>query len=119
MFNEKNIARLMDIATAACHVGLVLDARVVFNAILEAKKDFAPAKLGLAYSYLVIDQFEQATALTQEVLDADPNDTDAIGLLGFCCYLAGDKEQATTLLEPLNNCENAQAKQLAQDILSA
>ncbi len=119
MFDQKNIARLLDIANAACHVGLVLDARKIYEAILDLKPGFVPARLGLAYSYLTVDEFEQAANLLQDIVQENPQDEDAVAMLGFCCYLVGDTTQSKNLLEPLSKNASAHIVQLANDILSA
>lgn len=116
MFSAAQIQRLLDIANAGCHKGLVLDARAIYESVLTAKPDFAPALIGLAFSHLVVDDFAVAECLLAQVLARNPDDKDALVTLGFCYTMAQRADKATELLEPLVD-DPSSAGNLATDLL--
>ena len=99
MLTDAHIQRLLDIAYAGCHRGMVLEARSIFSALLRIRPNLAPAILGFAFSLMVVDEFSEAEALLrEEVLAHHPDDKDALLLLGLCLGLAGRGGEAGAIL---------------------
>lgn len=97
MLSDRQIARLLDLGNLACQKGLVSDARTILDGVLALRPDFAPAQVGLAFTHVVVDDFDGAVAILDKVLDANPADSDALAVLGLSHMLAGrqsDAEQA-------------------------
>lgn len=94
IFSQRQIARLLDIANMACQKGMVHDARCIFNAVLALKPGFVPAEVGLAFSHVVVDDFDGAQAILDRVLAEHDDDPDALAMLGLTHMLAGRREEA-------------------------
>jgi Flp pilus assembly protein TadD len=101
--NEKvddlaEVTRLVEIGLYAAHTGQVAKARALFEGLLKAKPKLSSAKLGLALSYLVVNEFEKAEEGFKEVLAIDPNHNEAQALLGLSMLLSGRVEEARPVL---------------------
>lgn len=116
MLTASDIQRLLDIANVGCHTGHVGQARTIYEGVLALKPGFAPARIGLAYSHLVIDEFDEAEIELKEILDANPADADALALLGLVYTLAGCQAPAEAILRPLATGQGARAE-LAENLL--
>ena len=114
MLAASEIQRLLDIANVGCHTGHVGQARTIYEGVLAMRPGFAPARIGLAYSHLVLDEFEAAEDILNDVLAACPADADAQVLLGLVHTLAGRRPQAEALLRPLSTGQGARAELAAQ-----
>lgn len=117
MLTASDIQRLLDIANTGCHTGHVGQARTIYEGVLALRPDFAPARIGQAYSHLVIDEFGEAEAILAEVLAANPADADAQVLLGLVCTLAGRSAEAEAVLQPLT-AESGSRAELAATLLN-
>lgn len=91
MLTERQIARLLDLANLACQKGMIGEGRSIFQAVLAIRPGFAPALVGLAFSHIVVDDFDGALTLLDKVLAAD---ADALAMRGLACMLAGRREEA-------------------------
>lgn len=117
MLSDAQISRLLDVANAACHGGNVVDARAMYAGVLALRPGFAPALMGNALSYIVVDDFDEAERLLKdEVLAAMPEDEDAKTLLGLCYTLARRQDEAEAVLGPLAAGEGPRAE-LASGLL--
>ena len=117
MLTESQITRLLDIANAGCHKGLVLQARAIYDGVLAVRPGHVPALIGQALSHIVIGEYDEADKLLCDgVLSEHPDDADARAVLGLCLCLADKKEEARTVLSPLaeNGGQNAE---LARSLL--
>ncbi|HJA08860.1 MAG TPA: tetratricopeptide repeat protein [Candidatus Mailhella merdigallinarum] len=94
MFSERQIARLLDIGNLACQKGLVAHARTIFDGVLALKPNFAPALVGLAFTHVVVDDFDGAQSILDKVLAANPEDSDALAVSGLSHMLAGRRDEA-------------------------
>lgn len=102
MLSDMQIQRLLDIANTGCQKGFVSEARTIYDGVLAVKPGFAPALIGKAFSYVVVDSFEEGERLLrEEVLAANPEDADGLSMLGLCLALAGRKDEARQILTPL------------------
>ena len=117
MLTDSQIARLLDIANAGCHKGLVLQARTIYEGVLSVRPGHVPALIGQALSHIVIGEYEQAEKLLRDgVLSEHPDDADAGVMLGLCLCLADKKDEAAALLRPLADGEGGSAE-LARSLL--
>ncbi|MBP3730846.1 MAG: tetratricopeptide repeat protein [Mailhella sp.] len=116
MLTEEQIFRLMDIANAGCHKGMVTEARTIYDGILSLKPDHVPAMIGQAFSHMVIEEYAEAEEKLRGILADHPDDKDASAALGLCMLLAGRKDDARELLKTLKNTEGP-AAQLADVLL--
>ncbi len=116
MLTDNQIARLLDIANAGCHKGAVLEARAVYEGVLAVKPGHVPALIGQAISRMVVGEYDAAEEQLRAVLDANPDDCDAIAALGLCLTLAGKAEEAAAALEKAAAAESP-AADLARRLL--
>ena len=119
MLTDSQIARLLDIANAGCHKGMPLKARTIYDGVLAVRPGHVPALIGQALSHITIGEYEQAeTILRDSVLSKHPDDADALTMLGLCYCLAGKKEEAQELLQPLADGDDTSAS-LARSLLES
>lgn len=117
MLTDSQIVRLLDIANAGCHKGMVMEARTIYEGILAVRPGHAPALIGRALSHIVIGEYGQAeTILRSEVLSENPDDAEGRVMLGLCLFLADKKDEAEEILQPLAEEEHSSAE-LAKSLL--
>lgn len=116
MFNDYEIKRLLDIASAGSHKGFGFDARTIFEVILSQRPEHSGAKLGLAHNYITVNEFDKAETLLKEVIASNNEDYDAKALLGFSYALIGNMVAAKPILEEVKNSDCA-SKELAEVLL--
>lgn len=117
MLTDSQIARLLDIANAGCHKGMVLEARTIYDGVLAVHPKHVPALIGQALSHIVIGEYEEAEKqLRDSVLSEHPEDADARATLGLCLCLADKKDEAREILAPLSE-EQGEAAALARSLL--
>ena len=117
MLTDSQIVRLLDIANAGCHKGMVMEARTIYEGILAVLPGHAPALIGRALSHIVIGAYGQAdTILRSEVLSENPDDAEGRVMLGLCLFLADKKDEAEEILQPLAEEEHSSAE-LAKSLL--
>ncbi len=117
MLTDSQITRLLDIANAGCHKGLVLQARAIYDGVLAVRPGHVPALIGQALSHIVIGEYDEAEKLLCDgILSEHPDDADAKAMLGLCLCLADKKQEARAVLSPLveNGGQNAE---LARSLL--
>ncbi|MGN1037810.1 MAG: tetratricopeptide repeat protein [Mailhella sp.] len=114
MLNDSQISRLLDIANAGCHKGLVLEARTIYEGILAVRPGHIPALIGQALSHIVIGEFEQAEEMLRR--EAICEDSDAKAMLGLCLCLSEKKDEAREVLQPLAE-EEGSAAAMARSLL--
>ena len=117
MLTDSQIVRLLDIANAACHKGLVLDARTIYDGVLAVRPGHVPALIGQALSHIVIGEYDKAEDLLRtQVLAGTPEDADAKVMLGLCLCLADRKDEARQILQELIDGQEKSAD-LARSLL--
>lgn len=117
MLTDAQVQRLQDIAYCATHAGNVLDARTIFAGILAIKPHSVACKIGMAFTHLVVDEFDKAESiLKDDVLAANPDDNEAKALLGLNFLLAGHSEEAKAIFLLLQE-QDGPACALANDLL--
>lgn len=121
MLNDAQTAQLLEISLAGSRMGQVLPARDICAAILAVKPHFVPAHIALAFSHIVVDEFDQARTLLHSVLQDLPEDKDALIMLGLAERLAGnlpEARQALTSVCPEHAESNAPQAQVAKALLA-
>ncbi|WP_294446113.1 tetratricopeptide repeat protein [uncultured Mailhella sp.] len=117
MLTDSQIARLLDIANAGCHKGMVLGARTIYDGVLAVRPGHVPALIGQALSHIVIGEYEEAEKLLRDdILSEHPEDTDARAMLGLCLCLADRKDEAREALRPLTE-KDGSASELACSLM--
>ena len=117
MLTDSQISRLLDIANAGCHKGMVLEARTIYDGVLAVRPGHVPALVGQALSHIVIGEYDEAEKLLRDgILSGHPEDADAAVMLGLCLCLAGKKEEARDVLLPLTDAEG-DASSLARSLM--
>jgi thioredoxin-like negative regulator of GroEL len=100
LIDDIQLAQLVDVALAAAHLGKPGEARAIFENLLVYKPEHTPARIGLAFSHLVCNDFEKAeTILREEILSRNPRDAEALALLGLALSFDGRIEEAAKVLE--------------------
>lgn len=88
---------LVNIGFAACMKGKVALARSLFADLIELKPDLKGAQTGLAFSYIVTDEFERGDEILQKQFDADPDDLDIKAFLAFSKALQHKEDEVREL----------------------
>ena len=118
MLNQDQIIRLQDIGVTACHMGAVYEARKIFDGLLALRPDNASALIGKALSHIVVDEFQVAEEILRaRVLENNPDDAEALTMLGLCYILGGHPEEARIVLGKVSG-QNTPTGQSARDLLS-
>lgn len=99
IIDQAEFSRLVDVGLAAAHLGDVARARDLFENLLRYK-EHAPARIGLALTYLVVGDFDKAAdILKDEVLASHPDDAEALALLGLAESFAGRSGEGVRAFE--------------------
>ncbi|MDR1546858.1 MAG: tetratricopeptide repeat protein [Deltaproteobacteria bacterium] len=112
-------AKLLEIGLFGAHSGQVLQARNVFEGLLQAAPELTTPKTGLAFCHLVINEFEAAEKGFRQVLATRPDDVEAQALLALTLGLTGRVGEAEPLLAKLRGGAGPVAelaKQLASSL---
>ena len=117
MFSERQIARLLDLGNLACQKGMVKESRTIFNGVLALKPDFAPALVGMAFTHIVVDDFDGAQSILDQVLAANAEDADALAMLGLAHMLAGRREEAEAVFARIP--QDSAANDMARAVMEA
>lgn len=110
---------LVNIGFAACMKGRIALARSLFADLLELQPDLKGARTGLAFSYIVTDEFERGDEILQKLLDDDPNDLDIRAFLAFSKALQHKADEVQELTEGITQKDSTaynlarQAQELA------
>lgn len=117
MLTDSQIARLLDIANAGCHKGMVLEARTIYDGVLAVRPGHVPALIGQALSHIVIGEYEEAEKLLCDgILSEHPEDADAQAMLGLCLFLSDRKDEAREVLRPLTE-KDGSSSELARSLM--
>lgn len=99
LMDKKNLSLLVETGFAACMQGKVLQARRIFENILDYKTS-TPAILGLAFTYLVVDDFDKGDNLLESL---DQNSDDVKAFKVFSLVLQRKVDEAYSLYENIEN----------------
>lgn len=116
--NDTQFSRLLDAGLAACHLGAVEEARIIHAGLLAERPDSIPARIGMAFCALVVDDFATAEQiLKSEILEKHPDDADALVMLALVYRLSGRQDEAIPVLERLEGT-GAATEDLAKTLLA-
>lgn len=115
ILTDKDVSTLLEIANLACHKGFPNAARNIVEGILAERKGFVPATITLAYSYVVVDEFDKALGILDEILDRNPDDGDARVMQVLAFMLSGRSDEAKQSLGRFNG--DSPQKQLAFELI--
>jgi cytochrome c-type biogenesis protein CcmH/NrfG len=117
MISEAQFSRLLDIALAATHRGLVADGRAVLEGLLTYWPGHQPTLIALAFNHAVVGDFEKAVAiLKDEALAKNKDDQQALAMLGLTLKLAERTEEAQEVLTALSKSSDQEVAALAQTL---
>jgi tetratricopeptide (TPR) repeat protein len=111
------LPRLVEIGLYAAHSGKVSQALALFEGLLQAAPGLVRGRLGLAFSRLVVNEFDQAEAGLRAVLAESPDHPEAKAVLGLTLALSGRLDEAAGLLKGLGE-SGGPAAELARQLLS-
>lgn len=114
---DNDIALLLEIANLACHKGLPTAARTIADGVLAVRPDFAPATITLAYSHVVVDDFDTALDMLAPLLEKNPADAEARVIQGMAFLLSDRRSEAEEAFAHIP--EQSPQKQLAADLLQS
>lgn len=114
---EDDVSLLLDIANMACHRGYPGEARTIIDGVLAIKPDFIPAKITLAYSHLVVDEFNMALDILDPIIAHSPTDADARLMQGLTLLLAKRNDEAATAFAAIP--DGVPQKSLAEELVRA
>ncbi|MDR2934629.1 MAG: tetratricopeptide repeat protein [Candidatus Adiutrix sp.] len=118
MISDAQFRRLLDLGLAGVHLGRPAQARALLEGLLAYKPGHAPTLLGLALTHTAVNEFAPAEAiLRNEVLAKNPDDPEALAILGLTLALAGRTAEASAALERIPG--DSPAKGLARAFESA
>ena len=107
---------LLTIYFAACASGKVAHARKLFENLRIAYPEADPVQVGLAFSHIVVDDFETGERLLQEVISRGDEDQDALSLLAFSKALQKKEDEVREIAASISE-EHPSAYKLAQEAL--
>jgi tetratricopeptide (TPR) repeat protein len=99
IINGAQLAQLIDVGLAAAHLGKPGEARAIFENLLVYQPEHAPARIGLAFTHLVCNDFATAEFHLRKTLAQNPGDAEALALLGLTLGFGGKPEEAAKTLE--------------------
>ncbi len=117
LLDDGDIALLLDIANLACHKGMPAEARTIVDGVLAVRPGFVPARITLAFSHLVVDDFDKALDILNPLLEQRPDDADARIMEGLTHLLAGRSRDADEAFAHIP--EHCPQKQLAAELARA
>jgi predicted Zn-dependent protease len=94
-------AKLVEIGFYGAHIGQVSAAKALFEGLLNADPELTRAKIGLAFTHLVTNDFDQAVASLQEISSQRPEDTETLALLALALELSGKIAETEPILKKL------------------
>ncbi len=115
LLDDSDIALLLDIANLACHKGMPAEARTIVDGVLAVRPGFVPARITLAFSHLVVDDFDKALDILTPLLEQWPDDADARIMEGLAYLLPGRSSEAEEAFAHIP--EHCPQKHLAADLL--
>ncbi len=108
---------LVKLGFAACQKGKVKHARDLFEKLLEAEPDAVGAKVGLAFSHIVVNDFAKGDELLNEVMVKHPDDMEAAALRVLSFALQKKENEAREAAAKIPEKEGS-AYSLAQGALA-
>ena len=117
ILEKEKISALIQIGFAGCAKGQIFQARRLFEGLLCADSELVGAKIGLAFSYIVVDDFDQADQILDELLVSHSDDADVKAMKVFSLALQKKSEEAKKLASSVDASQQS-AYNLCQDALN-
>ncbi len=118
ILEKSEVRTLIDVAFAGCSRGLVTLSRQIFSKVLDVYPDIVAAKVGLAFSHIVVDDFAHGDELLNEVLENDSANDDARGFLVLSKFLQKDSDSVDSLMLEFVDKESSGYK-LARSVIES
>ncbi len=90
VLSKDKIRFLIRLAFSAISHGKVTYGKEILKHLLEADKSLVAAKIGLAFSYIVIDAFQDADDILESIIKEDSLNYEAIAFLALSKSLQKD-----------------------------
>ena len=116
ILEKSEIRMLINVAFAGCSKGCVTKSREIFSKILEVYPDISAAKVGLAFSHVVVDEFDRGDEILTSVLEADSSNDDARGFLVLSKFLQKNTDAVDSLMNEFVDTESSGYK-LARSVI--
>lgn len=117
ILEKEKISALIQIGFAGCAKGQIFQARRLFEGLLCADSELVGAKIGLAFSYIVVDDFDKADQILDELLVSHSDDADVKAMKVFSLALQKKSEEAKELASSVDASQQS-AYNLCQDALN-
>ena len=117
ILEKEKISALIQIGFAGCAKGQIFQARRLFEGLLCADSELVGAKIGLAFSYIVVDDFDKADQILDELLVSHSDDADVKAMKVFSLVLQKKSEEAKKLASSVDASQQS-AYNLCQDALN-
>ncbi|EFY07565.1 tetratricopeptide repeat protein [Succinatimonas hippei] len=117
ILEKEKISALIQIGFAGCAKGQIFQARRLFEGLLCADSELVGAKIGLAFSYIVVDDFDKADQILDELLVSHSDDADVKAMKVFSLALQKKSEEAKKLASSVDASQQS-AYNLCQDALN-
>ena len=117
ILEKEKISALIQIGFAGCAKGQIFQARRLFEGLLCADSELVGAKIGLAFSYIVVDDFDKADQILDELLVSHSDDADVKAMKFFSLALQKKSEEAKKLASSVDASQQS-AYNLCQDALN-
>lgn len=117
ILEKEKISALIQIGFAGCAKGQIFQARRLFEGLLCADSELVGAKIGLAFSYIVVDDFDKADQILDDLLVSHSDDADVKAMKVFSLALQKKSEEAKELASSVDASQQS-AYNLCQDALN-
>ena len=117
ILEKEKISALIQIGFAGCAKGQIFQARRLFEGLLCADSELVGAKIGLAFSYIVVDDFDKADQILDALLVSHSDDADVKAMKVFSLALQKKSEEAKKLASSVDASQQS-AYNLCQDALN-
>ena len=117
ILEKEKISALIQIGFAGCAKGQIFQARRLFEGLLCSDSELVGAKIGLAFSYIVVDDFDKADQILDELLVSHSDDADVKAMKVFSLALQKKSEEAKKLASSVDASQQS-AYNLCQDALN-
>ena len=117
ILEKEKISALIQIGFAGCAKGQLFQARRLFEGLLCVDSELVGAKIGLAFSYIVVDDFDKADQILDELLVSHSDDADVKAMKVFSLALQKKSEEAKKLASSVDASQQS-AYNLCQDALN-
>lgn len=116
ILNKEELGLLCKVGFMACASGKVNEGREIFESLQIALPESVGPQIGMAFSYMIVDNFEKCDSTLKEILEKDELNYDAKGLLALSLALQKKDDEVRELVATLKeDCGTGYA--LAQSAL--